>query len=266
MRRYLFHLVDEVLDCGDTLEVRNNGLRLRIPLADCRKASYVSFPPCVTIALRNSTVLGTEIAFAPKREWFSPSRSMQNTVRDLNCRIEAARRVREEFHIAPVGCPFPELKCRDLSLFCPAGYACEQLDCRNGEGQVLIDGNEWGFYYKYSNALTVVLHEGNLSYIKALKERLRGDCPFCYGMTVNFHARISEQSPLDAFLVFGPPWLDQQSRSVELDGFTCHIAGMWPMYASEIEIYNEIGLERFWHHDGWDPMNVNRPPITGADG
>lgn len=99
-----------------------------------------------------------------------------------------------------------------------------------------------------------------------MAEQLRGDCPFCYGMTINFHAEVSEESKLDAFLIFGPPYLDEQTKSVAMNGFTCHIAGMWPTYSSEIDIYNEIGLERFWDHDGWDPMNVNRPPITRAGG
>ena len=99
-----------------------------------------------------------------------------------------------------------------------------------------------------------------------MAERLRGDCPFCYGLTINFRAEISDESKLDAFLIFGPPHLDATQKSVELNDFTCHIAGMWPMYSSEFDIYNELGLEQFWHHDEWDPMNVTRAPISSAAG
>jgi hypothetical protein len=99
-----------------------------------------------------------------------------------------------------------------------------------------------------------------------MAERLRGDCPFCYGLAINFCAEISDHSQMDAFLIFGPPHLDKSMQSVTLNDYTCNIAGMWPMYSTEIEIYNELGLEKFWHHDDWDPMNVNRPPITVAGG
>lgn len=57
----------------------------------------------------------------------------------------------------------------ELRLFFPVGYTCEQLNCRDGEGQILIDGNEWGIYDTYANALTVVLHAGDLSYSDAKK-------------------------------------------------------------------------------------------------
>ncbi len=96
-----------------------------------------------------------------------------------------------------------------------------------------------------------------------IAQQLRGKCPFCYGETINFRAQISEESELDAFLIFGPPHLTKDNKSIELNGFTCHIAGMWPMYSEEIGLYNEIGLEKFWHLDGWDPMNVSRPRLTG---
>ena len=36
------------------------------------------------------------------------------------------------------------------------------------------------------------------------------------------------------------------------------------MYSSEFDIYNELGLEQFWHHNEWDPMNVTRVPISRA--
>lgn len=52
---------------------------------------------------------------------------------------------------------------RNLSLFFPEGSVCMQLNYGQGEGQVLIDGHEWGFYYNDGVHLDVVLHEGGLS-------------------------------------------------------------------------------------------------------
>ena len=94
-----------------------------------------------------------------------------------------------------------------------------------------------------------------------LAEQLRGKCPFCYGNTINFHAKVSEASDLDAFLIFAPAFLKKEQWKVQLDGFTCNIAGIHPMYSSELSLYNEIGLEQFWKHPDWDPFDVHRPPM-----
>lgn len=98
-----------------------------------------------------------------------------------------------------------------------------------------------------------------------IAERLRGDCPFCYGNTINFNDKISEESNLDAFFTFVPPFLNKVEQSVDLGNYRCHIAGMYPIYSEEIELYNEIGLEAFWHMDEWDPFNTNRKPIKSVD-
>lgn len=94
-----------------------------------------------------------------------------------------------------------------------------------------------------------------------MAERLRGQCPFCYGQTINFHAEISEESKMDAFLIFAPPFLKKAQFSFDLGEFTCNIAGMYPMYSSEFPIYEQLGLEKFWHHPKWDPFNVTRKPL-----
>lgn len=94
-----------------------------------------------------------------------------------------------------------------------------------------------------------------------MAERLRGQCPFFYGQTINFHAEISEESSMDAFLVFAPPFLKKAQSSIDLGEFTCNIAGMYPMYSSEFPIYEQLGLEKFWQHPKWDPFNVTREPL-----
>jgi len=94
-----------------------------------------------------------------------------------------------------------------------------------------------------------------------MAERLRGKCPFCYGNTINFHAKVSEESELDAFLIFAPPFLDKEQMAVPLKDFRCNIVGMYPMYSSEFGLYEELGLERFWKLPDWDPLNVKRKPM-----
>ncbi len=94
-----------------------------------------------------------------------------------------------------------------------------------------------------------------------MAERLRGKGPFCYGNTINFHAKVSDESELDAFLIFAPPFLDKEQMAVQLKDFRCNIAGMYPMYSSEFGLYEELGLDRFWKRPDWDPFNVKRKPM-----
>jgi len=94
-----------------------------------------------------------------------------------------------------------------------------------------------------------------------MAESLRGKCPFCYGNTINFNARISEESNLDAFLLFFFFFLTREQMAVSLGGFTCNITGMYPMYRSEVALYEKLGLKQFWDLPEWDPLNPHRKPM-----
>jgi hypothetical protein len=98
-----------------------------------------------------------------------------------------------------------------------------------------------------------------------LANRLRGDCPFSYGQTINFGEPIASDSEMSAFLIFAPAVL-QKDQYLNVDigtDYKVSIAGLYPIYKEEIEVYNKIGLEKFWKHPDFDPFNVNRPRITG---
>jgi hypothetical protein len=97
--------------------------------------------------------------------------------------------------------------------------------------------------------------------IAYMAEALRGKCPFCYGNTINFHAKISKESNLDAFLIFAPLFLKKDQMAVKLADFTCNITGMYPLFSSELPLYEKLGLECFWDLPDWDPMNVHRKPL-----
>jgi hypothetical protein len=93
--------------------------------------------------------------------------------------------------------------------------------------------------------------------------QLRGKSSFSYGHTINFGEQISDASEMDAFLIFGPSILgkdDYLGIDIGLD-YKINLAGLYPIYSSEIEKYHEIGIEEFWNHPNFDLYNVNRQRI-----
>jgi hypothetical protein len=95
MRKLLFDLVDELLDGGDALIIRNRGVEERLPLAYIITVNYapLTSPPRVTLSLRYSGPFGDKVAFcAPVR--FSPLAifSPNPASEDLINRIDAAGR------------------------------------------------------------------------------------------------------------------------------------------------------------------------------
>ena len=94
--------------------------------------------------------------------------------------------------------------------------------------------------------------------------RLRGKCPFCYGDTINFGEPVSPESEMSAFFVFAPLILDRKQYldvNVGCEQHPIHIAGLYPIYAEERDVIHAIGLEAFWKHPGFDPVDVNRKRI-----
>jgi hypothetical protein len=92
MKRMAFNLVDEVLDAGDALLVRNGGREERIALADIKNVNYFAYgsPPQVTLSLRRPSVFGDTIVFcAPAR--LMPLSSSPIAEAKLVDRIDAAR-------------------------------------------------------------------------------------------------------------------------------------------------------------------------------
>ena len=92
MKKLIFDLVDEVVDLGDALMIRNGDRQERVALSDIVNVSYSSFvnPPRVTLSLRTPGVFGSRVSFcAPIRLMpFSTS----PVIDALIDRIDAARR------------------------------------------------------------------------------------------------------------------------------------------------------------------------------
>lgn len=97
-----------------------------------------------------------------------------------------------------------------------------------------------------------------------LANNLRGDCPFSYSNTINFKEKISDESQMDAFLVFVPSILDKKDfMNIDIGlNYKVNIAGLYPIYASEIEYIEKNGLEKFWKHPNFDMYKVNRKKIN----
>jgi hypothetical protein len=91
MKKLVFDLVDEVVDQGDYLLVKNGGHEDRIALSDIMNINYQSMmsPPRVTLSLRQPSAFGSQVSFcAPLRLLpFSTS----PVIDKLIARVDAAR-------------------------------------------------------------------------------------------------------------------------------------------------------------------------------
>jgi hypothetical protein len=92
----LFDLVDEVLDAGDALIVRNSGREERVPLADIIDVSYtqptfgrpqLGHPHPVTLRLRRPSQFGDQLSFFPRVTFWGKGA----VIEELNRRIHVAR-------------------------------------------------------------------------------------------------------------------------------------------------------------------------------
>jgi hypothetical protein len=93
MKKLVFDLVDEVLDAGDMLVIRNGHLEDRVALSDIMNVSYSPFvnPPRVTLLLRNPSMFGDRVSFCSPVSFMRFSTSP--IIDELITRIDAARRV-----------------------------------------------------------------------------------------------------------------------------------------------------------------------------
>jgi hypothetical protein len=92
MRLLIFDMLDQVLDDGDALVLKNGGKEERIALSDIDSVSYSTFvsPPRVVLALRRPTIFGDKVAFGAPLTGLPLIKS--EVVTDLIARVEKARR------------------------------------------------------------------------------------------------------------------------------------------------------------------------------
>ncbi len=91
-------------------------------------------------------------------------------------------------------------------------------------------------------------------------ERLRGECPFEFGNTINVGATITENTQMTGFAIFAPVFPDEKDNcTIDVgDDLPVILTGCYPIHRSEMDFITEHGLEEFWHLV-WDPFDTRRP-------
>jgi hypothetical protein len=93
MKRLVFDLVDEVLDAGNALVIRNGPVQERVALSDIMNVGYSQFmnPPRVTLSLRSPGMFGDRVTFCAPVS-LMPAFSTSPIIDELITRIDAARK------------------------------------------------------------------------------------------------------------------------------------------------------------------------------
>lgn len=90
----------------------------------------------------------------------------------------------------------------------------------------------------------------------------RGQAAFGYGETFTQASPLTDESPMNGFFVFAPSFLDKKESTITLPDRTIHLAGLYPLYPEEVPLFRRIGLEAFWHKDGFDMYNIKRKNLA----
>jgi hypothetical protein len=130
-------------------------------------------------------------------------------------------------------------------------------------GLSIVDHPEWKFG-RPELCISVKSDNENWAAIAGfLVNNMRGKFAFLYGQTINFGDKISQDSEMDAFFIFTPSTIAQEDYLyIDIGAeYKINIAGLYPIYAEEIEMFQKIGLEKFWQHPDYDNYAVNRKRI-----
>jgi hypothetical protein len=87
------------------------------------------------------------------------------------------------------------------------------------------------------------------------------DRKFGYGDIFTLDEPFSKESEMNGFLVMTPSFLDRQNFTFHLSDRKICLTGMYPIYEKEIEYYNKVGLDAFWHAEGLEINNPKRDII-----
>lgn len=89
-----------------------------------------------------------------------------------------------------------------------------------------------------------------------------GEKRFGYGDVFKIDTPISEEGPMSAYLLFAPAFLDADQAHFALEDRKINLVAAYPIHDEEIPLYDRIGLEAFWHADGFEINNPARAPIS----
>ncbi len=131
-------------------------------------------------------------------------------------------------------------------------------------GLSIVDHPIWE---NFRTELCICVKSSNTDWVKMagyIANKQRGKCPFTNGQTFNFGKPVIPDSGKDAFLVYSPVILnDEEYQDINIGtDYKINIAGIYPIYSSELMLYKQIGLEEFWHKINFDLFDLNRKPIV----
>lgn len=90
----------------------------------------------------------------------------------------------------------------------------------------------------------------------------RGKKRFCYGDVFTTDAPLADDTKMDAFLIFAQSLFDPEDAVVQLNDYKVTLSQLYPIYRSEISVYEEIGLKNLWHHKDFGIYDPRREPIS----
>jgi hypothetical protein len=96
MKKFVWDLVDEVVDGGDFLVIRNRGRKYQVPLTDIMNVSSTMAvnPPRITLRLDGASAagpLGSEVSFSPEKPFTLNPFAKNAVAEDLIVRVDRAR-------------------------------------------------------------------------------------------------------------------------------------------------------------------------------
>ena len=89
----------------------------------------------------------------------------------------------------------------------------------------------------------------------------RGKKAFSYGDVFTTDLPLADDSKMDGFLIFAQSILDSAVETVQLANYKIHFSQFYPIYKSEVGVYESIGLKVFWHHKHFDMYDIQRRRI-----
>lgn len=96
-------------------------------------------------------------------------------------------------------------------------------------------------------------------------ERLRGDCPFEFGNTINVGEAITDETHMTAFTIFAPVFPDNpEDCKIDVgDDLPVVLTGCYPIHRTEMDFITEHGLEEFWKLE-WDAFDIKRGAVLDS--
>ena len=90
----------------------------------------------------------------------------------------------------------------------------------------------------------------------------RGEKRFCYGDLFTTEDPLADDTEMDGLLVFAQSLFDPEDALIQLNDYKINLSQFYPIYRSEIPVYEKIGLEAFWNHPQFGLYDPKRKAIN----